>query len=62
MLKFTVQHRYFSVDNGQPIGPYLKGDEVELEQGRAEWINRDSPGCLKEVEEKPRRGKVKDES
>lgn len=66
MPRFAVQRRYFAVDNGQPIGPFAEGTEVELEQDRAEWINRDSPGCLEPVVEpepaKSRRGKAKEDA
>ena len=46
MAAFTVQHRYAAFRDGQQVGPWAKGDRVELEQADADWVNRDSPGCL----------------
>ena len=46
MPRYTVQHRYFAIDNGQPFGTYEPGTTVDLDEDRAEWINRDSPGTL----------------
>lgn len=46
MPRYTVAHRYTSQRDGQTFGPWEPGDEVELEQADAEWVNRDSPGAL----------------
>lgn len=42
--QYKVQHSYHSV--GVQLGPWRAGDVVELEDAVAEWVNRDSPGCL----------------
>lgn len=46
MAVFKVQHAYRSSRDGQQYGPWAEGDRIELEQADAEWVNRDSPGCL----------------
>jgi hypothetical protein len=46
MPEFTVAHAYRSSRDGQPFGPWKPGDVVELLDADAEWVNRDSPGCL----------------
>jgi hypothetical protein len=46
---YTVQHAYSSFRDGQPFGPWVEGDTVDVESGDADWVNRDSPGCLKSV-------------
>jgi len=46
MPAFTVQRRYAAYRDGQQVGPWVEGDRIELEQADAEWVNRDSPGCL----------------
>ena len=51
MDAYQVQHRYSSFRDGQRIGPWAEGDTVELSQADAEWVNRDSPGCLLAVAE-----------
>lgn len=45
MAKYIIQWDYGS---GQ-VGPYLKGDVVEVEDELAEWMDRDSPGVLKNM-------------
>jgi hypothetical protein len=52
MAKYIIQWNYGS---GQ-VGPYLKGDVVEVEDELAEWMNRDSPGVLKPVKEAKKNG------
>jgi hypothetical protein len=52
MAKYIIQWNYGS---GQ-VGPYLKGDVVEVEDELAEWMMRDSPGVLKEVKEVKKSG------
>jgi hypothetical protein len=47
MAKYIIQWNYGS---GQ-VGPYLKGDVVEVEDELAEWMMRDSPGVLKPMED-----------
>lgn len=46
MDAYQVQHRYAAYRDGQQIGPWVEGDKVELSAADAEWVNRDSPGCL----------------
>lgn len=46
MNRYTVNHSYRSRRDGQDFGPWSKGDEVELSDGDAEWVERDSPGTL----------------
>lgn len=49
--KYVVQWRYSSSYGG----PWVKGQEVELDEQRAEIINRDSPGVLVEKKAEPAR-------
>lgn len=42
--QYTVQHTYRSA--GVRLGPWKAGDVVELDVETADWVNRDSPGCL----------------
>lgn len=46
MDAYQVQHRYAAFRDGRQIGPWAEGDHVELSAADAEWVNRDSPGCL----------------
>lgn len=46
MTAFEVQHAYTARRDGQQFGPWVEGDHVELEPADAEWVERDSPGCL----------------
>lgn len=41
---YEVQHPYHSV--GAQLGPWKAGEVIELDPAVAEWVNRDSPGCL----------------
>lgn len=43
---YEVQHRYAAFRDGRQLGPWVEGDRVELSPADAEWVNRDSPGCL----------------
>lgn len=49
MGRYKVNHRYAAYTtafgDGEQIG-LEEGAEVELDEERAEWINRDSPGTL----------------
>jgi hypothetical protein len=47
--KYTVNHAYRSFSDGVQYGPYEAGTVVELAETHAEWVNRDSPGCLTEA-------------
>lgn len=55
MARFTVQHKYASSHNGRQFGPWVKGEEIDLDAPDAEWVERDSPGALEPAEaEKPK--------
>lgn len=49
MPRYVAQHRYGAKRDGQQFGPWVAGTEVDLSERDAEWVNRDSPGCLAEV-------------
>jgi len=53
--KYRVKWFYVSSAGG----PWEKGDVVELEEEKAEHINRDSPGVLALVPETNKKGKGK---
>ncbi len=48
--KYTAEHNYSAICH-RPSGPervtLRAGDTVELDDDVAEWVNLDSPGCLK---------------
>jgi hypothetical protein len=46
MPNFTVRHNYRSFRDGQQFGPWVEGDQVQLTEADAEWLERDSPGLL----------------
>lgn len=46
MAAYDVRHRYSAYRDGQQIGPWAEGDRIDLSEADAEWVNRDSPGCL----------------
>lgn len=46
MPRYTVQHKYRAVRDGQVLGPWRAGDEVELAEADAAWLEQDSPGLL----------------
>lgn len=47
MPRYKINHRYSSGDHG----PYEAGNEVELTEEEAAWLNHDSPGLLDEVDQ-----------
>ncbi len=47
MGEYEVLHAYRSSRDGQQFGPWKPGDVVELSETDADWVGRDSPGCLK---------------
>lgn len=53
MPRYTVNHAYRAFSDGVQYGPYEQGTVVELVEADAEWVNRDSPGCLTPVGAKP---------
>lgn len=46
MPRYTVQHRYQSNRDGTLWGPYEVGQEIDLREDDAAWLNTDSPGLL----------------
>jgi len=46
MPRYEVRHAYQASRDGRQFGPWVAGDTVELEAADAEWVDRDSPGCL----------------
>lgn len=46
MPRYEVRHAYRSARDGRQFGPWVAGDVVELDAADAEWLLRDSPGCL----------------
>lgn len=44
--RYEVQHAYRSFRDGVQFGPWQSGETVELSEADAEWVCRDSPGCL----------------
>jgi hypothetical protein len=53
MADFTVAHAYAARRDGRQLGPWQAGDVVDLEGDDADWVNRDSPGCLTPVDAAP---------
>ena len=45
MAGYRVTRDYRAVYRSQSIG-FTKGDTVDVDAATAEWVNRDSPGCL----------------
>lgn len=52
MPKYEVGHAYRSYRDGVQYGPWVAGDVVELAEADAQWVERDSSGCLSEVKAK----------
>jgi hypothetical protein len=46
MPRYAVVHRYSSTDHG----PWDEGTTIELDEASADWVNRDSPGTLAEID------------
>jgi len=57
MPRYTVNHNYKAFSDGKHYGPLVGGTTVELDEADAEWVNRDSPGCLSPEGEEPAVGK-----
>ena len=53
MPAYLVKHRYSSYRDGQQFGPWAGGETVDLEEADADWVNRDSAGCLELAKPKP---------
>ena len=70
MGKYTIAHNYSARTDGRQFGPWLAGDEVEIDDADAEWVRNDSPGVLGDdatttagaAEKKPRRRAKADEA
>ncbi|WP_328465528.1 hypothetical protein OHA21_43825 [Actinoplanes sp. NBC_00393] len=62
MAKFTVNHAYKASRDGQQLGPWKPGDVVDLEQADADWVNRDSPGCMSPTSAAPAEGAARQRS
>ena len=45
MAAFQVARNYFAVYRSQPIA-LAEGTVVDIDDVTADWVNRDSPGCL----------------
>lgn len=46
MPRYAVMQRYASTD----YGPWDEGSTIILDADQAEWVNRDSPGALAEID------------
>lgn len=57
MPLFAVQHAYAASRDGQRLGPWAKGDEVELDADVAAFVEVDSPGALAPVKAEPKAAK-----
>lgn len=53
VARYDVNHPYRSRRDGVDYGPWAAGDTVDLHPDDAEWVNRDSPGCLTEPAAEP---------
>lgn len=53
MARYKLNHSYRSFRDGVQYGPWTAGDEVELTDADAEWLERDSPGVLVKPEPEP---------
>jgi hypothetical protein len=53
-MKYTVQHDYDAYTDGRRYGPWVEGDEVDLEPEQADWVNSDSAGTLKPADAQAR--------
>lgn len=50
MRPYVVAHPYTARRDGVTFGPWAAGDQVELADGDAAWVERDSPGALTPVQ------------
>ena len=53
MPRYKVQHAYAAYRDGSRVGPWEADLEVEVDAELAEWVERDSPGALAAVRDKP---------
>lgn len=49
MPRYIVVHGYAANHNGRGFGPWVPGEEIELDEADAAWVDRDSPGALAEA-------------
>lgn len=49
MARFKVQQNYRSERDGELLGPWSKGDEIDLDQPIADHVERDAPGTLADL-------------
>lgn len=45
MSAFRVAHNYYAVYRSVPVA-FAAGAVVDVDDATADWVNRDSPGCL----------------
>jgi hypothetical protein len=61
MPRYTVAHSYAAHRDGRTFGPWAPGEQVELDEADAAWVERDSPGVFaapepaRQAEPKPNR-------
>lgn len=48
MTRYVVQQSYRAERDGDLVGPWAKGDEIDLDDDVAAFVNVDSPGTLAE--------------
>lgn len=53
MTAFELNHAYSARRDGRQFGPWQAGEVVDLEQADAEWVERDSPGALRQPRPEP---------
>lgn len=53
MPRYRFNHRYLSQRDGVQWGPFDAGQEIDLREEDADWLDRDSPGCLSPVVDAP---------
>jgi hypothetical protein len=56
MAQYAVVHAYTAQRDGQRFGPWQAGDVIDLDPADADWVNRDSPGCLQPADAAPAEG------
>lgn len=51
MARYSVRHNYRSERDGELVGPWLEGQEIDVDDALAAYVNVDSPGALKPTKE-----------
>lgn len=54
MPRYTVKHAYSAARDGQRLGPWVEGDEIEVDADVAAFVGVDSPGALAPVKDEPK--------